>query len=107
MAGASLSIPEKEICAVKRIAESTLAYSPWAFVDAGKMMRVEYGALCGLEGFLVQAGGNHCLVVSVNLLRRSVGVVIDRASLKPVRITHNRQDAHYDAHYKAVTEGPG
>jgi len=84
---ASFSVPEEEIFAVKSIVASTLIYNPWAYVDAGELMRVEYGPLAGLEGFVVQVEGNHRLIVSVNLLRRSVGVAVDRASLKPALIS--------------------
>ena len=87
--GRASPVPEEEILAVKSIAESTLIYSPWPYVDAGELMRVEYGPLCGLSGFHIQVAGNHRLIISVNLLRRSVGVAIERASLKAAPIWGN------------------
>jgi transcription antitermination factor NusG len=83
-AGGWASVPEGEILAVKRIVESTLEYCPLRYVDAGKLVRVGSGPLLGLEGFALETTDECRLIRSVNLLRRSVGVTVDRHCVTPI-----------------------
>jgi hypothetical protein len=45
---------------------------------------VQHGALSGLEGIVLRATDSLRLVVSLNLLQRSVAVELDRDSVKPL-----------------------
>ena len=84
ISGRPLSIDPAEIEAVRSIVKSGLEYQSWPYLSVGQFVRVESGALAGLKG-LVIAIKDHCrLVVSVNLLMRSVAVEIDRAWIKPI-----------------------
>src|SRR5437588_5498880 len=49
------------------------------FLKVGQRVRVEYGPLSGLEGFLLNFKGRYRLVLSVSLLQRSVAVEVDSA----------------------------
>jgi|SRR5579862_9869350 len=77
-------IPESEIAAVRSIINSRVAAVPWPYLTVGRRIRVEYGALTGLEGLVVRAGDSERLVVSVHLLQRSVSVEIDRSWIQPI-----------------------
>jgi transcription antitermination factor NusG len=83
-AGDRIAVPEGEILAVKRIVESKLDYSPLRYVDAGRLVRVAAGPLLGLEGFALETTGNCRVIRSVNLLRRSVAVTVDRRCITPI-----------------------
>jgi transcription antitermination factor NusG len=51
----------------------------WPYLQAGQKVRIDRGPLAGVEGFVVRAGKSALrVVVSVDLLQRSVAAEIDR-----------------------------
>lgn len=78
-----LPVDESEIAAVQAIVLSGLHVEPWPYLEIGQKIRIESDALAGLEGILVNFKGNHRIVVSVSLLRRSVALEIDRCCVSP------------------------
>jgi transcription antitermination factor NusG len=76
-------IDETEIHAIQTLIVSGLQTQPWPFLAVGDHVRIESGALRGLDGIVVKLKENHRLVVSVSLLRRSVAVEIDSALVEP------------------------
>jgi transcription antitermination factor NusG len=77
------SVPEQEILAVQNVVKSGLAYQPCAFLT-GQRVRVDDGPLCGLEGVVVEVKNAYRLIISIQLLRRSVSVEIDQDHLAPI-----------------------
>jgi len=75
-------IDEQEVQAIQRMIESSFARQPWPYLEVGERVRIKSGALRGLEGILVSFKGNHRLVLSVTLLRRSVAVEIDSSAVQ-------------------------
>jgi hypothetical protein len=49
-------------------------------------VQVEYGPLAGTEGSVLIFKNTYRLIISINMLQRSVAVEIDRDCLKPVPI---------------------
>jgi len=80
-------IPEDEIERVRKMVESGLLVSPFPFVKVGETILIERGPLAGVEGILVEEKGRYRLVVSINLLQRSVSAEVDRQSVRPVRVS--------------------
>ena len=78
-------IPEAEIERVRRMVESGLLITPYPYLQVGQAVLIENGPLAGMEGILVELKGNARLVVSVNLLRRSVSAEVDRHSIRPIQ----------------------
>lgn len=79
-----ISVDDCEIAAIERIASSGLRAEPWPYLELGQKIRIESDALMGLEGILINFKGNHRIIVSVSLLRRSVALEIDRCCVRPV-----------------------
>lgn len=79
MAGCPEPIPDSEIDAVKRIMESSLAVEPHPYLRCGDRVRVLLGPLEGIEGILVRKKNDFRLVLSVEMLMKSVSVEIDAA----------------------------
>jgi transcription antitermination factor NusG len=79
-----IPIPDDEIEAVRKILRSGLAAQPWPFLDLGSRVYIQHGPLTGLEGIVTNIDKIYRLVVSVNLLQRSVAVEIDRDWARPV-----------------------
>jgi transcription antitermination factor NusG len=71
-------VSESEIDDIKTILASGLPAQPWPFIRVGQPVRIERGSLAGLEGILLREKDTLRVVVSIELLRRSVAVEIDR-----------------------------
>jgi transcription antitermination factor NusG len=78
-------IPHDEIERVRRMVESGLLVTPYPYVQLGQAVLIERGPLAGVEGILAEVKGKLRLVVSINLLQRSVSADVDRHSVRPIR----------------------
>ncbi len=76
-AGAPAPIPEDEIECVRRMVSSGLSLSGGSILRVGKRVRMRSGPLKGLEGRLEQLNGKNRLVISVELLCRSIAAEVD------------------------------
>jgi len=74
-----------EIQALRTLVNSGLRRQPWPYLEAGQRVRIEYGALAGLEGIFLHEKGADRLVLSVTLLQRSIAAEIDRSWVVPIR----------------------
>lgn len=81
----AVPVDDAEIVAIQSIVKSGFAAEPWPYLRLGNLVRIQYGALAGLEGLLVEKKKRHRLVVSITILQRSVAVEIDSAWVTPVR----------------------
>jgi transcription antitermination factor NusG len=68
-------VADEEIDAVRTLVRSGFRLTPCPFLSLGDRVRVERGALRGVEGILVSRRGRWELIVSVEVLHRSVSVV--------------------------------
>jgi transcription antitermination factor NusG len=76
-------IPDEEIQALKAVAASGLVVQPWPFLEAGDRVRIERGPLRGVEGIVQSVNKSLHLVVSVEMLKRSVAVKLERDMVTP------------------------
>jgi transcription antitermination factor NusG len=66
------------------VAEADLPVFPYPFLKEGQQVRIVEGALAGLEGILIATKPQKgLLVVSVDLLQRSVAVDIESTQVQP------------------------
>jgi transcription antitermination factor NusG len=79
-----IPVDDAEIAAIRTVVSSGLHAEPWPYLEIGQKVRIESNALYGLEGVLINFKGNHRIVVSVSLLRRSVALEIDRTCVSPI-----------------------
>ena len=77
-------IVESELDAIRHVVDAGVPVVPWPYLQIGDSVRIERGPLIGIEGSLVQTRGKWRLIMSVELLQRSVGVEIDRGWVRPV-----------------------
>lgn len=84
-AGSPAPVPERELADVRAALASKLPLGPWPYLRAGDPVRIERGPLRGLEGTLLREVGGLRLVLSVELLQRSLAVEIESESIFPVR----------------------
>ena len=69
-------VPEAEIEAVRRVVEARFQVEPYPFLRCGDKVRVTSGALAGIEGIVVRKKNSCRLVLSVELLQKSVAVEV-------------------------------
>jgi transcription antitermination factor NusG len=79
-----LPIEDHEIASLQAVVRSGLPVMPWPFLRVGQRVRISEGSLRDLEGILIHVKGVQRLVVSMNLLQRSVAVEVDREWVEPV-----------------------
>lgn len=90
-AGRPAPIPDLEIEAIRKAAMSGLRIEPHPFLRCGDRVRVSSGPLAGTEGVLVRRKGSYRLVLSLQLLAKSIAVEVDAFSVQPL----SRQVALY------------
>jgi transcription antitermination factor NusG len=78
-------IPDEEIERVRRMVQSGLLVSPWPYLELGQAVLIEHGPLAGMEGILAEVKGRCRLVVSINLLKRSISAEVERSCVRPVK----------------------
>jgi len=82
-----VSIPEVQIESIRKTLSSQAAISPFPYLREGQLVRVTEGPLRDCEGFLLKIKeGKQRLVISLDLLKRSVCVEIDGISVEPVHL---------------------
>ena len=71
------SIPDDQVENLRTAFREEIPCALHPFVNAGKRVRIRGGSLDGVEGILVREGEDQNLVVSVELLRRSVSIRVE------------------------------
>ena len=84
MQGESLPIPDEQIDAVRLLINEQLPWSAHPFLKIGQRVRICSGALKGVEGILVARNGDRTLVVSVDVIQRSLAVRIEGYQVEPI-----------------------
>jgi transcription antitermination factor NusG len=75
-------VPESEIDAIQRVLRAEVPVTPHPYLREGQRVRITHGPLAGVEGILVQSKLNKgLLVLSIDLLRRSVAVEVDATAV--------------------------
>ena len=71
------SIPDEQIESLRKAVREKIPCLPHPFVSVGKRVRIRGGSLDGLEGVLMLQGRDQSLVISVELLQRSVSIRVE------------------------------
>jgi transcription antitermination factor NusG len=78
-------VADAEIDAIRRVLDTGLPVLPHSYLREGHQVRIIQGPLAGVEGILVHNKPHKgLLVVSVELLQRSVAVEVDCTFVTPV-----------------------
>jgi transcription antitermination factor NusG len=70
-------IPDEQIENLRTAIRGKIPCAVHPFIQIGQRVRVRGGSLDGVEGILVRQGGDQSLVVSVELLHRSVAIRVE------------------------------
>jgi transcription antitermination factor NusG len=77
-------IEESEITSLQRIVSGGASVAPWPYLREGDRVRVQCGAFTGAEGILITSKGGDRLVITVEVLKRSCSLQIDRTWIRPL-----------------------
>ena len=86
-----MAIPEKEIEDVHAALAHGAGCSAHPFLKAGDRVRVLRGALAGFEGTLIRSGSQSKVVISVEMIQRSVAVNVDSSDVEHVSCALGRE----------------
>src|SRR5689334_4556074 len=78
-----MPVAQSEIDDIRAVLTSGSNCEPWPYLGVGQQVRVEYGALAGMQGTVESVKNGLRLVISVHLLQRAVAVEIDADCLTP------------------------
>jgi transcription antitermination factor NusG len=82
--GKPAPINETEIEHLRQAHSQSARFEPHPYLKVGRRVRVHSGPLSGLEGILVRRKDGFRLVISVELIMRSVAMEVDEADVVPV-----------------------
>jgi transcription antitermination factor NusG len=82
-----IPVDQQEIEAIQALIRSGVPATPWPFVTVGQRLIIERGPLSGVEGILQEIKSSYRLIVSVNLLQRSVAAEVDASWIRPIATT--------------------
>lgn len=78
-------VPDSDLQAIETVLRSGMEAVAWPYLPQGSRVRVTDGPLDGLQGVLVQHRAGDRVVISVDVLQRSVAVEVDCDWLAPIR----------------------
>jgi transcription termination/antitermination protein NusG len=82
--GKPIPLPEEQIEPFRR-ASGSVQMSPHPFLQTGHRVRLRRGPMAGLEGILLRRREGLRLVVSIEILMRSVAVEVGESDVEPCR----------------------
>lgn len=88
-----LPLDDREVEAIRQVCVSELPLQPWPYLQTGDRVRIEVGALRGVEGIYARDEKADRLIISITLLRRSVSVKMPREWIRPVHMVPVRLPA--------------
>jgi transcription antitermination factor NusG len=83
--GIPAALPDEEIVSLRGGLEGNLRVEPHPYLKVGRRVHVVRGPLAGREGILVRKKDRLRLVISIDLIMRSMAVEIDAADVEPLR----------------------
>jgi transcription antitermination factor NusG len=82
--GKPAAVPDSEIRALESGVSAGLRPQPHPYLRQGKKVRVKSGPLLNAEGIMVRRKEGFRLVLSIDLLMRSVMLEVDEADVEPI-----------------------
>jgi transcription antitermination factor NusG len=82
--GTLTALPEGEIERLRTSLGSGVRAEPHPFLTAGRRVRIKAGPLEGREGILLRRKGSLRVVLSIELIQRSIVVDVDVADVQPL-----------------------
>lgn len=82
--GRPVALPESDLLRLRSGLDQGLCVTPHPYLRIGRRVRVRCGPLAGMEGILVRKKEHSRIVLSIDLIMRSVAVEVDVADVEPL-----------------------
>jgi transcription antitermination factor NusG len=82
--GEGTPVRDAEIESVRLLLSRGVPFAAYPFLKIGQRVRIRGGSLDGVEGVIVGDKGDRKLVISVELIQRSVAITVEGYDLEPV-----------------------
>ena len=82
--GKPAAIKEAEIETLRQGLPHTTRFEPHPYLKVGRRVRVRSGPLSGMEGILTRRKDGFRLVLSIELIMRSVAAEVEEADVEPI-----------------------
>jgi transcription antitermination factor NusG len=82
--GTPAALPEEEIETLQKSWGTGIHAEPHPYLTVGQRVRIKSGPLAGMEGVLLRRKGNLRLVISIDLIQRSVAVDANAADVEAI-----------------------
>jgi transcription antitermination factor NusG len=82
--GKPAALPDAEIEALRNGLAGNLCAEPHPYLTVGRRVRVRAGSVAGLEGILLRRKQKFRVVLSIQLIQRSVAIEVDEADIEPL-----------------------
>ena len=78
------AVPEEEIDSVRAVLSSGIDCALHPFLEAGDRVRIVRGVLAGIEGTFIRSGPDSKLVISIEMIQRSMAMKIDGCDIEHI-----------------------
>jgi transcription antitermination factor NusG len=82
--GQGVPIPDKQIEDIQSLLTAKVPFESYPFLKVGQRVRIRSGSLNGTEGILVGQESDRRLVISVELIQRSVSIRLQGYEVEPI-----------------------
>lgn len=81
--GVGTPIPDQEIESVQSLIKLNVPFEPYPYLKVGQSVRIRGGALDGIRGILTGINGDQSLIISVELIQRSIAMRVAGFDVEP------------------------
>jgi transcription antitermination factor NusG len=82
--GQGMPIPDRQIEHIQTLLANKVPLESYPFLKVGQRVRIRSGSLNGTEGILVGQASDRMLVISVELIQRSVSIRLQGYEVEPI-----------------------
>ena len=82
--GTPVPVPADQVEAIKVLVQSKIKYDPYPYFERGREVLIKSGPLQGVVGKIMDKRSRHRLVLSIDLIKKSVSLEIDVLDIEPL-----------------------
>jgi transcription antitermination factor NusG len=82
--GSPVALPEEQIAVLRAGLGGRSSATPHPYLQLGRRVRIVRGPLCGASGILIRKKSVYRVVLSLDLIMRSVAVEVDSTDIQPI-----------------------
>lgn len=82
--GQGVPIPDKQIEHIQTLLDAKVPFEAYPFLKVGQRVKIRSGSLNGTEGILVGQEADRRLVISVEIIQRSISIQLQGYEVEPI-----------------------